>query len=58
MVERDEAGRWTWRLRDRFGKVLALAPKSYETRADCLVAIAAAKAGLGACVREANPRPG
>lgn len=56
VIEQQEPSRlWTWRLQDRFGQALALAPKAYFDRAGCLVAIAAAKAGLTARLREIPP---
>lgn len=51
-MERDDAGLWRWRLQDRFGQIVALGPKGYFSRADCLVAIGAAKAALAAPTRE------
>jgi uncharacterized protein YegP (UPF0339 family) len=50
-----DAGQWRWRLEDRFAKVLAVGPAAFASKAECLVAIAAVKAALGAPVRD-TPR--
>ena len=46
----DDQGRWTWRLFDRLGRCIAAAPGSFDSKADCLVAIAGVKAAVGAPV--------
>lgn len=44
----DNRGLWTWRLVDRLGRCLAMAPGSFASKADCLVAIGNMKAALDA----------
>ena len=58
MEQLEPSGQWTWRLQDRFGHALALAPKTYVARVDCLISIAAAKSALNSRVRDIAPMAG
>ncbi|MDB5307919.1 MAG: hypothetical protein JWO38_2121 [Gemmataceae bacterium] len=45
-VFKDKAGDYRWRVKDADGKVIAMPPKGYDTKDDCLKALAVVKAAL------------
>lgn len=54
----DDERFWQWRLMSESATIVAISPRSYHSRAECLYAVALAMAASNAGIRELGPGTG